>query len=362
MARKPGLQEAALHLTKIVLDDFPNTEFPLSIVECMNNGVAANRTLSHPIPHWRQIVARACSSVMFGIVLCTVSMASAHAVAPGEAVLPEQKTATLFGATIRYYEIGSGPVLVLVHGLGSSAKGDWGRIMLPLAQTHRVLALDQLGFGNSDKPQIDFGIQTWVDFLGEFLRQKQVTDFTLIGESLGGWIAAQYTIQALQGVAAGPTLTLPKPSRLVLADSAGLYATMKKLFGPPLSGKQAVVGASLAGEKQLLASVFVSPSFRTDQALRDGLAWSLSKGDSWTIHAVRNPALLNETVDNKLGAITIPTLVIWGRQDALLPLKDGRYFASRIAGAELKIIADSGHAPMIEAPDAFLSALLPFLR
>jgi triacylglycerol lipase len=129
-----------------------------------------------------------------------------------------------------------------------------------------------------------------------------------------------------------------------------------------LTSQDIVVVASLAGEKQLLASVFASPSFRTDKALRDGLAWSLSKGDSWTIHAVRNPALPNKTVDNKLDAVTIPTLVIWGQQDALLSLKDGRYFASRIAGAELKIIADSGHAPMIEVPDAFLSALSPFLR
>lgn len=305
---------------------------------------------------WQRLAAAACSALAIGIALLAPLSAAA------QAALPEQKTAQLFGANIRYYDLGSGPVVVLVHGLGSSAKGDWGKVMLPLAQTHRVLALDQLGFGNSDKPQIDFGIQTWVDFLGEFLRQNQVSDFTLVGESLGGWISAQYTIQALRGVAAGTSLGLPKPARLVLSDSAGLHATMKRLFAPPAAGKKSVVGASLAGEKQLLASVFHSPSYQTDQALRDGLAWSLAKGDAWAIRAVRNPALLSETVDGELSAITIPTLVIWGEHDSLLPLKDGRYFASRIRGAELKIIADSGHAPMIETPDAFLAALQPFLR
>lgn len=307
---------------------------------------------------WRRMAALAGAALAISSALLTPASANA---AP-QAGLPEQKTATLFGAAIRYYDIGSGPVVVLVHGLGSSAKGDWGQVMLPLAQTHRVLALDQLGFGNSDKPQIDFGIQTWVDFLGEFLRQNQVSDFTLVGESLGGWISAQYTIQALQGIAAGPSLALPKPSRLVLSDSAGLHATMKRLFAPPAAGKKSVVGASLAGEKQLLASVFYSPAYNTDQSLRDGLAWSLAKGDAWAIRAVRNPALLNETVDGQLGAITIPTLVIWGEHDSLLPLKDGRYFAAGIRSAELKIIADSGHAPMIETPDAFLAALQPFLR
>jgi triacylglycerol lipase len=305
---------------------------------------------------WRRMAAAACSVLAIGIALL------APAGAAEQAALPEQKSAVLFGANIRYYDIGSGPVLVLVHGLGSSAKGDWGQVMLRLAQNHRVLALDQLGFGNSDKPQIDYGIQTWVDFLGEFLRQNQVADFTLVGESLGGWISAQYTIQALRGVAAGPSLGLPKPARLVLSDSAGLRATMKRLSAPPPPGKPAVVGASLAGEKQLLASVFHSPSYQTDQALRDGLAWSLAKGDAWAIRAVRNPALLDETVDRQLGAIKIPTLVIWGEHDKLLPLQDGRYFASKISGAELKIIPASGHAPMIETPDAFLAALQPFLR
>ncbi|MEO6918717.1 MAG: alpha/beta hydrolase [Collimonas sp.] len=309
---------------------------------------------------WRQIAMYVYSAVVIGIA--AFSATSANAAQSDANELPEQKTAVLFGAKIRYYDIGSGPVIVLVHGLGSSAKGDWGRVMLPLAQTHRILALDQLGFGNSDKPQIDFGIQTWVDFLGEFLRQNRISDFTLVGESLGGWISAQYTIQALQGVAAGPSLALPKPSRLVLSDSAGLYATMKRQFTASAPGKKTEVSASLAGEKKLLASIFHASSYQTDQALRGGLEWSLSKGDAWTISSIRNPALLNETVDDKLGAITIPTLVIWGRYDALLPLKDGRYFASRIPGAELKIIPDSGHAPMIETPDAFLSVLQPFLQ
>ena len=77
-----------------------------------------------------------------------------------------------------------------------------------MAKTQRVLALDLLGFGASDQPAIDYGIQTWVDFLGEFLRAKKVTGaFTVMGESLGGWIAAQSTIAAHQSWASSrPTL------------------------------------------------------------------------------------------------------------------------------------------------------------
>ncbi|HEY1764198.1 MAG TPA: alpha/beta fold hydrolase, partial [Opitutaceae bacterium] len=111
--------------------------------------------------------------------------------------LPAPQTTVIFGQKIVYYDLGSGPTVVLLHGMGSSAKGDWGRCMLALAEHHRVIAPDQLGFGGSDKPFIDYGIQTWVDFLGEFLRQRKPGTFILAGESLGGWIAAQYTIQAL---------------------------------------------------------------------------------------------------------------------------------------------------------------------
>ena len=307
--------------------------------------------------YWKRVVALVSMAICILLLPVTANAAT-------DSDLPDQKTVVLFGANIRYYDVGSGPVIVLVHGLGSSAKGDWGNVIIPLSQTHRVLALDQLGFGNSDKPLIDFGIQTWVDFLGEFLRQQQVTDFTLVGESLGGWISAQYTIQALKGVAAGPTLTLPKPAKLVLVDSAGLYASMKQQFTAIKSrskGKKAVVSASLEGEKWLLSNVFHGDSYHTDQALRDGLAWSLTKGDAWTIRTIYNPALLNETVDNKLHAITIPTLVIWGQYDTLFSLKDARYFVSKIKGSKLKVIPDSGHAPMLEAPNAFLSALQPFL-
>lgn len=298
-------------------------------------------------------------------LLGTALAAAIACSAPGLALaaakpLPAQKTLLLFGAKIRYYELGQGPALVLVHGLGSSAQGDWGQVMQTLAATHHVIALDLLGFGQSDKPVIDYGIQTWVDFLGEFLREKKVSDFTLMGESLGGWISAQYTIQALSGIAAGESFVLPKPSKLVLCDAAGHRASFARVFEP--RPPNTPINASIAGQKALMGLVFHAPSYRTDEGLRRGFAWGLSKGDSGTIKAFYgNRAILDEAIDGKLGAITIPTLVVWGEHDALVPLSDGQSYANGIAGARLVVIPDSGHAPMIETPAAFLKAVVPFL-
>jgi pimeloyl-ACP methyl ester carboxylesterase len=297
------------------------------------------------------------------LALAAAVTGSALAAAPP---LPAQKTIQLFGANIRYYELGSPgagkPTLVLLHGLGSSAAGDWGQVMPALAKTHHVLALDHLGFGNSDKPFIQYGIQIWVDFLGEFLREKQVAaGFMLMGESLGGWIAAQYTLQALRGEAVGESFRLIKPGRLVLADAAGFRVAMAGHFeAKPATGG---AGPSLAGQKALLARIFRAPSFNTEASIRNGLGWSLSKGDSHTIASVyANPAILNEAIDGQLGGLTIPTLVVWGAHDELLPLALGQRYAAEIPGAKLVVVPDSGHAPMIETPVAFLAALGDFLK
>lgn len=78
--------------------------------------------------------------------------------APAPAAQPEEKSIAVFGQTIRYWDIGSGPVVVLVHGLGSAKDGDWGRVVMPLSRKYRVVAPDQIGFGHSDKPLLDYKI------------------------------------------------------------------------------------------------------------------------------------------------------------------------------------------------------------
>jgi len=270
--------------------------------------------------------------------------------------LPARQSVAIFGQRIEFYDVGTGPVVVLLHGLGSSAKGDWGPCIPELSEHHRVLAPDQLGFGASDKPMIDYGIQTWVDFLGEFLRVEGARDFTLAGESLGGWVAAQYTIQALGAQpAAAPASQFPRPARLVLVDAGGHRHLAEGIGG---GGP----GLSLAGSRALLSAIYADPARSTDAAARAQFALSLSKGDGWTIHSLlSNRALVSECVDDRLGAITVPTLVIWGAGDRLVPLDDGRDFASRIPGARLVIVPGSGHAPEIEKPREVLDAMEPFI-
>ena len=140
-------------------------------------------------------------SLILGLAIVACATAAA-AKAPESLLMPEsnlpmKKNVPVFGQRIAYYDTGSGPVVVLVHGFASEARFDWGNVILPLAKRHRVIALDQIGFGASEKPLIDYSIQTYVDFLGEFLRVLKVKEFTHVGQTLGGWISALYTIEAL---------------------------------------------------------------------------------------------------------------------------------------------------------------------
>jgi len=271
--------------------------------------------------------------------------------------LPDQKTAVIFGQRIAYFETGSGPTVVLLHGLGTSAAGDWGACIGPIAAHHHVLALDQLGFGASDKPIIDYGIQTWVDMLGEFIRVKKVSGFTLVGESLGGWIAAQYAIQAADPASqAGPSFALVAPARLILVDAAGHRALAEQMSSGGAGG------ASLIGTKRLLSAIFFEPARSSEAEIRKKFTQTLSKGDGWTIRSVMsNKAIVSESVDDRLASISIPTLVVWGSDDKIIPLDDGRDFARKIPGARLVVIPRSGHAPAIEHPAEFMAAALPFI-
>lgn len=267
--------------------------------------------------------------------------------------LPTQKVVLVFGQKIAYYDLGSGPTIVLVHGFASQARFDWGNVLLPLSKHYRVLAMDQIGWGQSGKPAIDYSIQTFVDFLGEFLRALKVEHFSLAGESMGGWVVADYTIEALAATNTG-TYALPKPERLILSDAAG--HTSMHTNGP------AQVQGTLA-DAAGIAIVFYDKSRVTPEFVREAWAMKMKANDGNTQRSLRsNPMLDQETVADKLAAITVPTLVVWGAEDELVPLADGQDYAAKIPHARLIVVPRSGHCPATERPDAFVAAVNEFLQ
>ena len=259
---------------------------------------------------------------------------------------PADKTISVFGQTIHYFDLGSGPVVVLLHGLGSR-KDDWLPVLEPMAQKYRLLVPDQIGFGKSDKPLLDYSVQTYVDFLNEFLRQLKVEKASLVGESLGGWIAALFVAEIGSGAHLIPV------EKLVLVDAAGLKQET------PIPDMNP---SSLAAMRGVMEAVFYDTSWVTEDALRKIFTDKLAVRDGYTVRSfLTNPTREKERLDDRLASIKVPTLVTWGKQDKLLPITSGERYAAGIVGAKMVSFDKCGHVPPIEKTEEFLAAVIAFL-
>ena len=259
---------------------------------------------------------------------------------------PVEKETLVFGQKIHYVEAGSGPTVILLHGLGGSSQA-WQFNIGPLAEKFHVFVPDQIGFGKSDKPLVNYRIRTYVDFLDQFCKQLKIERASLVGNSMGGWIAAAFT-------AAFPD----RVDKLVLVDAAG-YAPPKDLDTRTF---YSLNPTTREGMKVLAAKVFYNKLFLTDAAIEQAIAARLAAGDGYTIKSITESIIRGEDfLDDTVKTIKQPTLIIWGRQDGLVSLSEGEHFNKDIAGSKLIVIDECGHVPPIEKPAEFNAAVVKFL-
>jgi pimeloyl-ACP methyl ester carboxylesterase len=256
------------------------------------------------------------------------------------------KDVIVYGQRIRYIDTGSGPVVILLHGLGGSSLA-WLPNIAPLATKFRVVVPDQLGFGKSDKPLIAYRIGTYVDFLDEFRKQLKIERMSLVGNSMGGWIAAAYTVAYPDRV-----------ERIVLEDAAGFAP-------PPNFDTKTLYGlnpSTRVGMKAVAAKVFYNPLFSSDLVVDQALAQRLSAGDGYTVNSLIESITRGEDfLDDRMKNIKQPTLIVWGRQDGLTPVSDGERFHRAIPNSTLIIVEECGHVPNLEKAAEFNAAVLKFL-
>src|SRR5215213_7401489 len=273
---------------------------------------------------------------LIAITLCVASLANAQA----------SKEILVFGQKIHYVEAGSGPTVILLHGLGGSTQV-WQFNVAALAEKYHVIVPDQIGFGKSEKQLFNYRILTYVDFLDLFCKQLKIERATLVGNSMGGWIAAMFTAAFHDRV-----------DKLVLVDAAG-YAPPKDLEMRTLF---ALNPTTREGMKLLTSKVFYNKAFLTDAAIDLAIAARLAAGDGYTINSITESIIRGEDfLDDIVKSIKRPTLLVWGRQDGLVPLTEGERFNKDIAGSKLIVIDQCGHVPNVEKPAEFNAAVLKFL-
>ena len=263
----------------------------------------------------------------------------------------------------RYLRAGTtGPPLVLLHGVGDSAL-DWQWVMPTLAGTHRVYAPDLPGSGGSIKSDVDYSPAFFTQFLSAFLDALEVKHAAVIGHSLGGLV--------------GLRLALSEPSRvsaLGLVASAGLgrevtYAL--RSLALPGTGKLAVAwgkrppGAAqraLGRSTLLFARPWRVPRKWLKEQYRLARLPGFLEAQLATVRAQVGLRGQREVLVDRLAQLDVPTRLVWGTGDRVLPYSQAKEAVSRLQEGSLELISDCGHSPHLEQPERFVSALDRFLK
>ena len=252
-----------------------------------------------------------------------------------------KKTISVFGQRIVYYEAGRGRTLVLLANLSWDSHM-WSQNMPALAENHHVIAIDLLGTGESAKPHIDYKMDTWTDFIAEFLRLKGIRKATIVGAVMGGALAVQFALDH------------PEMSEGLVCAASNSGP------GKHEGGKSAGGGPSLAGVRRGLLTKFHDKSLVTDELVRSRFEFRLRADDGYTIERHLSDHRAPYSVQ-ELSAIRVPALFVWCRQDQITPLKWGEDYAAAVPGAQLAVIDGCGHLANLEKPGEFNRALLNFL-
>jgi 2-hydroxy-6-oxonona-2,4-dienedioate hydrolase len=259
--------------------------------------------------------------------------------------MPAHNVVSLYGQPVIYFESGEGANVIFLHGLGGEAS-NWTANFYPISDYYHVYAIDQIGFGGSAKPPIEYKIQTFVDFLEAFMKELEIPKATIVGNSLGGWIATEFAVQH-------PAMM----NKLVLVDAAGLTPGRRSDLPADLGR------GSLLGTRNTLNLIFYRKNLVSDEVVKRAFTHHMKVGDGFTRQrTLAGIVLSNQFEDEKLHNIHVPTLLIWGRNDKVTPLSLGERFQRGIRDATLVILENCGHIPQVESPGTFNKTLLDFLN
>ena len=250
--------------------------------------------------------------------------------------MPRETFETFDGCKIRMMRAGQGAPLLFLHGGGGAPL--WLPFMETLAQRFDVIVPEHPGYGGSDTPD-------WLDNVGDLayfyldlIAALKLSGVHLVGTSLGGWIAAEIAVRNCSPLR---TLTL----------SAAVGINVKGVpKGDLFMWSREQLIRNLYHDQKLAEGALAQPV--TDDALM-----TYAKNQLASAKLGWSPRLYNPHLYKWLHRISVPTLLVWGDDDRLVPLPHGEAYARLIPGAELRVIKDCGHVPHVERADAFVAAV-----
>src|SRR3954447_22411994 len=275
----------------------------------------------------------------------------------------EHEEITLHGHSVSYQRAGWGPLLVLLHGIAGSSD-TWNDVIEPLAERYTVVAPDLLGHGKSAKPRGDYSLGAYASGIRDLLTALGHEKGTIVGHSLGGGVAMQLAYQFPE-----------RCERLALVSSGGLGTEVHFLLrAATLPGSEFVLPViaharlRAAGEGVARALRAIGLRAGPDVAELARGYGSLSDAEAraafiHTLRAVIDPTGQRVSATDRLYlAQDMPTLIVWGRRDPIIPATHAGIAHREMPGSRLVLLDDSGHFPQLDDPLEFANILKDFIE
>jgi pimeloyl-ACP methyl ester carboxylesterase len=268
---------------------------------------------------------------------------------------------TIHGYRRAFIHMGSGPAVLLIHGIGDSADS-WLDLIPSLARTHTVVAPDLLGHGDSDKPRADYSIAAYANAMRDLLSVLDIEQATVVGHSLGGGVAMQFAYQfperceRLVLVSTGGVSHEVHPGlRFVSAPNADFVLPLLRAPGARVLGKAVfrllqALETDLGHDAEHLARVFDA---LPDAASRRAFVRTLRAAVDWRGQAIT-------MLDRCYLTQGMPTLLVWGARDAVIPVAHAHKAHAAMPHSRLEVFADAGHFPHQNEPNRFLRVFREF--
>ncbi len=284
---------------------------------------------------------------------------------PVRDVTPRMEFRTIHGYRRAFRIAGSGPALLLIHGIGDNSS-TWNTVQDKLAQRFTVIAPDLLGHGQSDKPRADYSVSAYANGMRDLMSVLDIEHATVVGHSLGGGVAMQFAYQFPQLV-----------DRLILVGAGGVTKDVNialRIASLPMGGEALALlrlpmvlpAMQVAGK--VAGTVFGSTGLGRDlpdvlRILRDLPEPTASSAFTRTLRAVVDwRGQVVTMLDRCYLTESVPVQLIWGEQDVVIPVSHAQMAHAAMPGSQLEIFKLSGHFPFHDDPDRFVEVVQRFIE
>lgn len=234
--------------------------------------------------------------------------------------------------------------LILLHGLGASAER-WLKVAPLFAANFNVFIPDIIGFGYSDKPSIEYSKDLFIDFLYRYIEKEKIDNPILTGSSFGGFLALEFTFEFKEMV---QFLILVSPAGAMKRSTPALDSYIMAALYPTFDN-------TLRAFKTMSSPISI-----TDDTILDFINRMKFPNAKYAFMSTLNCIHNSDINKTKLLRVKTPTLIIWGKEDSIIPLDYIKHYI-KFPNKKIKILKDTGHLPFIEKPTDFYNIVRAFL-